>query len=769
MEVKEKSKKRELIKTIAIVFLAVLLVLTLFSNTIMNYSLPEVATQRITSGTINARIRGSGTVAATESYEVIIDQTREVRTVCVKVGDSVEQGDVLFILGDMESTELQTAQDTLRDLNTQYQTRLLQLSKTYATDDREVEKMQEDLEKATKDRDENLVTQADETALVNAKGEVTAAKNEVKRLEAAIKDLNRTMSSDETVAKAQELVSELKSEISSLEGEISSLEGSIESQTDGIRALEKQYEDIQGGNTSLERQIEDARQAVDVAYSAVASAQNKQTSDWIAYNAVLWEFFGQVEAAYKTPMTQSDWTAWKEYESYLNASGTGFSEPFPLNATQQIYCEAYLTDANRAQTPAVSGGESEDSGAETAAEPPVPDTQYTLRDYQTVYTALLADQSAVAEAEQAYYDAQTALQRLQADLGIAIGDINDDRGDKLEEISEAREKLRKTQLELSDANTQMQSLQLQLQDAQLSLDAAKEANSGLQKQIDDTTAAMEAAQDVAADLEKTATDMETELNEKKAAYEAAVNSVASAQRALEDYLTGKDIDKQLNNLELQNMRDDISRQQEAVDKLKADVIDTEVKANVSGTVTAINVSAGKETTAGSAMAVIDVVDRGYTVRVSVTREQAQQVKPGDTAEVTNYYGWGRTLEATLEQIVADPESQGQRRILVFRVTGDVDPGTNITLSIGQRSTTMDTIVPKSALREDSNGHFVLVVTSRSTPLGNRYTATRVDVEVLAEDDTNAAVSGLTANDYVITTSSAPLAAGSQVRLVEDPS
>ena len=35
MEVKEKSKKRELIKSIAIVFLTVLLLMTFFSNTIM--------------------------------------------------------------------------------------------------------------------------------------------------------------------------------------------------------------------------------------------------------------------------------------------------------------------------------------------------------------------------------------------------------------------------------------------------------------------------------------------------------------------------------------------------------------------------------------------------------------------------------------------------------------------------------------------------------------------------------------------------------------
>ena len=61
------------------------------------------------------------------------------------------------------------------------------------------------------------------------------------------------------------------------------------------------------------------------------------------------------------------------------------------------------------------------------------------------------------------------------------------------------------------------------------------------------------------------------------------------------------------------------------------------------------------------------------------------------------------------------------------------------------------------------------MTSKNTPLGNRYTATRAEVQVLAEDDTSVAVSGLANNDYVITTSSKPLDAGSQVRMVENPS
>ena len=103
-------KKREWVKTAAIIFLAVLLVLTFFSNTIMNASLPEVAAQSVTSGAINAKIRGSGTIAANETYDVTISQTRKIASVKVKVGQQVNAGDVLFTLEAAESDELKQAQ-----------------------------------------------------------------------------------------------------------------------------------------------------------------------------------------------------------------------------------------------------------------------------------------------------------------------------------------------------------------------------------------------------------------------------------------------------------------------------------------------------------------------------------------------------------------------------------------------------------------------------------------------------------------------------------
>ena len=63
-----------------------MLILTFFSNTIMNYSLVEVSTQQVTSGQITSKVRGSGSVEASESYSVTIEEPRKIATVNVKKG-----------------------------------------------------------------------------------------------------------------------------------------------------------------------------------------------------------------------------------------------------------------------------------------------------------------------------------------------------------------------------------------------------------------------------------------------------------------------------------------------------------------------------------------------------------------------------------------------------------------------------------------------------------------------------------------------------------
>ena len=74
-------------------------------------------------------------------------------------------------------------------------------------------------------------------------------------------------------------------------------------------------------------------------------------------------------------------------------------------------------------------------------------------------------------------------------------------------------------------------------------------------------------------------------------------------------------------------------------------------------------------------------------------------------------------------------------------------------------------VPNSAIREDNNGKFILIIEERQSPLRNRYIARRADVEIAASDDTTTAINApIEGWEYVITTSTVPIKAGQEVRL-----
>ena len=103
---KEKSRRQIWVKRIAIIFFVVMLLLTFFSNTIMNHSLARVSTQEIESDSVSAKVRGSGTIESAGMKEIKLSESREVTEVLVNIGDSVQAGDVLLRLKDGESVEL---------------------------------------------------------------------------------------------------------------------------------------------------------------------------------------------------------------------------------------------------------------------------------------------------------------------------------------------------------------------------------------------------------------------------------------------------------------------------------------------------------------------------------------------------------------------------------------------------------------------------------------------------------------------------------------
>ena len=118
-------KKRGWVKNAVIAFLSIMLVLTFFSNSIMNYSLVEVSTQYVYGGSITTKVRGSGTVEAAEGVSVEADSGRKIETINVKTGAEVEEGDVLFTLGAGDSDALSAAKDAYESARTEYEKAIL--------------------------------------------------------------------------------------------------------------------------------------------------------------------------------------------------------------------------------------------------------------------------------------------------------------------------------------------------------------------------------------------------------------------------------------------------------------------------------------------------------------------------------------------------------------------------------------------------------------------------------------------------------------------
>jgi hypothetical protein len=216
------------------------------------------------------------------------------------------------------------------------------------------------------------------------------------------------------------------------------------------------------------------------------------------------------------------------------------------------------------------------------------------------------------------------------------------------------------------------------------------------------------------------------------------------------------------NREIEELRDEIT-------EMEKDDGSSELKALVGGIITTRPISPGDQAIAGDVLMTIENADRGYSLSFEVTADQARRVSIGDQADVDWWGWWGaEEISATLVAMRNNPQNPQTSRFLVFSVTG-VEGGTQLNLSLNQRSENYNIIVPNSAMRSDSNGDFVLLLMSRSSPLGNRFVAQRADVNVLARDDTHTAVSGaLTSWDFVITHSSRTINSGDQVRLTDNP-
>lgn len=657
-------KKREWVKTVAIIFLAVMLVLTFFSNTIMNHSLPEVATANVTSGTINAKIRGSGTVSANETYDVTIKQTRKVASIKVKTGQEVAAGDVLFTLEAEESDELKQAQTELESMELSYEKSLISASTEAARENRDVQKLQETYN--------DLLAQYHQYSTMDAK----KVELEKTKAEASLKELQKDLE------KAQKELSSLQTdkEYTQAQADVTKYEAEVEQLEASVKELEEKYKALENGQ-SVSEQIRALENTISDQYGRINEKQ----------------------AEVKRLMDD------KSYAALSTLAGG-----------EDAYMRIYVSD-------------------HAALEKKIAETwPMTPEEVTKQADAMIAAYNAVAVA-------QTELEELQTELASLEQQLTDlkTQQDAYTNKENVKAELVKAQSDLQQADGKLGLAERTVKNFEADIQSLENSVEKIQDQVDDQ-------QDVV--------DKLTNAN-------TLASQVKSAKEALEDKVFEQGLSDG-SALDLEAAKKAIDEKKADIEKLTQNADETEVKAKVAGTVASIAITAGTNANAETPLMTLNLTDRGYTVKISVTTDQAKKVRVGDSAELVNYW-YGGDIQATLENIANDPQNPGKGRLLVFRLTGDVEPDTNLTLSIGQKSSNYDCIVPNSAIRTDSNGTFVLAITVKSSPLGNRYTATRVDVQELAKDDTNTAVSGLSSGDFVITTSTKPIEAGTQVRLVDN--
>lgn len=273
------------------------------------------------------------------------------------------------------------------------------------------------------------------------------------------------------------------------------------------------------------------------------------------------------------------------------------------------------------------------------------------------------------------------------------------------------------------------------------------------------------AQDATSSFQSSNQDA-TSVSAAQSALQSAKDNLATLQATAKDTEDTNAYNDSVAQLDLAAKEQEVKDAEAKVKALEEKTSAASIKSRYAGVVTEVNVAAGDTTTADTPLMVVELTEKGYTLKATVTKEQARTLKEGLQAEITNLWDSGITM--TLASITSDKNDPANSRVLTFAVTGDdVSVGQSLSFSVGDKNSSYDLVIPSAAIHTDADGSFVYTVQVKSSPLGNRYTVRKKTVTIVASDDNNSAVSGdLSADDFVITTATVPLEVGTQVRIAE---
>lgn len=748
----DSASRRAWIKNAAIIFLVILLLLTFFSNTILNYSLPEVSAQYTSSGTLSTAIKASGTVKANASYNVVYEadaadsadgvaQTRKVVSVFVKEGQTVEKDAPILELKGGASEQLKSAQDEYDKLKREYDLGILGDNVSNITSDKTISDAQKALENA---KDELAKLQKNYNDLLSGVDTTTILQNQISAVEDAIENLtDQQTAMTDKITEVNSIISEAKALI---EKDILSNQTVAEK----LAAAEEEYNSISCDYDTLKKEVDFYKERLDEVkkISGDVTEANKLTQQLKTLQDTLKKAEQELDY-YKEDARDTYNTELKTLKDAMNAAEDewvkidGATNPEEKAAAYQKYLEAQDAYNKYDNTDYHDGKE----------------YKRKVREYEEQIDNLYSQISDIKD-------------KLNVIGMPEVDDIFDytvdyDLSSAQKDYDEASAKLTELETKYTDAKTKYESLIKQnsaedtVNEYSLILETYKNEESSLKDTIKQKNKELD-------NLKKQLSDSTTDLTPEALAdkIKEQKNSVDSLEAALKITQATENQTTTTNKLTREDQKKQLEELAAKIETYKNAPENTQVTAPIAGKITAINFTAGESVTSGNTVASIEIADKGYIVEISMAADQARKIQVGTPCSVVNSW-WYSNIEASVTGMRSDPSSQGKNRIITITVSGDVSEGQTLNFSIGDKSQSYDSVLPNSAIREDNDGKFVLVVESKKTPLNMRYTAKRVDIEVLASDDTQSAVSGLYGSEFVITNSTVPIADKQQVRLAEN--
>ena len=336
--------------------------------------------------------------------------------------------------------------------------------------------------------------------------------------------------------------------------------------------------------------------------------------------------------------------------------------------------------------------------------------------------------------------------------------------DMLEEEGASDAELRAAQSEVEKAGQNKeiveQKWQFQVDKAEQEMEDAYDYWQVLYDEKEDIGSALKKEYEQKLKTEKS--ELETvreQLTQSFDSYQEALTALDNARKNDGYARQGVERELELSELKQQSMELDIEAKEQELAKLKALVAqDGIVYAPYPGLLTKIAFD--------NDSGLVQIGSGGLFFKAEVDSDQAGSLSLESSLSLKKD---GRNLEdmAVLRSLETDQEKKSVRLTADLAET-DLLPGTGIDFVCETKSPVYNLTIPVDALRQDTQGTYVLLVRERNTVLGKELIAVRMNVTVLAKTAEKAAVEGGISNeDRIIVSSSKQIEDGSRIRVVSE--